>query len=434
VLLIAAGGAAGWAVHRFTAGSSPQEHAEAGEEGAPAVAPGDMNVKVKTAAATAGDLPIVVDAVGIVRAERSASCTISSRAYGRVSEVAVAAGQTLKKGDLIIRFEPDPMRAVVAEKRAAKQLAENQLAEFDKVGRERQIVELTTAVRNASAELRLAEAQVDRLTPLAKEKLVADKAFAEATQAAEKAKQDRDRAAQALAAYETTGAALQRNSLETTRAAAVSALEDAEAVLGAADVHATEEAQVVAINVRRGDRLEAGAPIGSLLCTQARFVVFGVTPAVARLVHANAPATWLDVDGMPMAGAVNRVVAEVNGATGLVDVVVQPDQGGPDTPPGLIVRGEIEIDRKKGAVLVPASAIVRSADHQVVAVVADDVAKIVPVEVLGRHGDVVAVQGAVKAGDRVVIEGAYNLPEGARVAEDADESRASESKPGERGK
>ena len=65
---------------------------------------------------------------------------------------------------------------------------------------------------------------------------------------------------------------------------------------------------------------------------------------------------------------------------------------------------------------MPESALVRSADRTVVVTVdAGDIAHVVPVEVLGRSAGRVAVAGEVHAGDRVIVDGAFNLPDGAHV-------------------
>jgi multidrug efflux pump subunit AcrA (membrane-fusion protein) len=107
-------------------------------------------------------------------------------------------------------------------------------------------------------------------------------------------------------------------------------------------------------------------------------------------------------------------------ASGLVNVVVSPDPGTPPSPPGLIVRGEIETGRLKGVVLVPTRGVVRSEDRQVVVLAgADHAARIVPVKVLGAYGELSGVEGDVKAGDHVIVEGGYNLPAGAHVVETA---------------
>jgi hypothetical protein len=44
-----------------------------------------------------------------------------------------------------------------------------------------------------------------------------------------------------------------------------------------------------------------------------------------------------------------------------------------------------------------------------------DRARITEVKVLGRQGDLVAVAGDVRANERVITAGGYNLPDGAHV-------------------
>jgi multidrug efflux pump subunit AcrA (membrane-fusion protein) len=164
-------------------------------------------------------------------------------------------------------------------------------------------------------------------------------------------------------------------------------------------------------------------------------VAFGVSPALALALREGARATWTDPSGREQSGSLERVIGEVNPATGLMDAIVVSDPGNPDTPPGLIVRGEIEVRRQKDAVLVPSAAVVRAADEQVGAVVTEGKVAIARVQVVGRHGDVAAIDGPVKPGDRVVVEGGYNLPDGARVVEDERESsRPPESRPETNGK
>ena len=89
--------------------------------------------------------------------------------------------------------------------------------------------------------------------------------------------------------------------------------------------------------------------------------------------------------------------------------------------PGLTVRGELELRRLENVLLVPADAIVRSNDEPTVVLdTAEHSAKIVRVKVLGRRDELVAVDGAIQAGDRVITDGGYNLPEGAHVEEAAE--------------
>jgi membrane fusion protein (multidrug efflux system) len=84
---------------------------------------------------------------------------------------------------------------------------------------------------------------------------------------------------------------------------------------------------------------------------------------------------------------------------------------------GLFVRGEIELQRIAGVVLVPESSISRADDKQVVVLARDGKARVVPVEVLGRHGGFAGVRGEIQPGNHVVVDGGYNLPDGAGLLE-----------------
>ena len=66
------------------------------------------------------------------------------------------------------------------------------------------------------------------------------------------------------------------------------------------------------------------------------------------------------------------VQPEVSAQTGLQEVLVTPDEGRPVEPPGLTVRGELEIGSFSGAVLVPERAIVRNEDRTTVVVAGED--------------------------------------------------------------
>ena len=66
-------------------------------------------------------------------------------------------------------------------------------------------------------------------------------------------------------------------------------------------------------------------------------------------------------------------------------------------------------------VLVPESAVVRTHDAQVVVLADAGHARVVPVSVQGRHGGLAAVAGEVREGQRVIVSGGYNLPDGAGI-------------------
>ena len=422
VLLAAAGVGIGWSVRALAFPSAPTSDAKSGdnEDAAPEIAPEDMLVRVTTAAVERGDLPLVVLASGVVRAAPGAERSLSSRASGRVLETFVTRGQLVKQGEILLRFETAPLDASLAQARAALAQADNQLAEFERSGRDRQTVELQAAAKRAASARALADGQLARLVPLHADGLVSDKALAEAEQAAQQARTDQELAERAASAFQSSGSDLQHATLIAARASVESNVREAERVLAEAEVHAVADGQITEFTAQPGEKLEAGAAIGKLLASDGRIVAFSVAASAARRLAIGASATWEDVERIRRSGKLIRVAGEIDPSSGLVEALVAPDPDVPPTPPGFCVRGELELQRLVDVVLVPERAVLRAHDAQVVVVAtADGKAKVESVKLLGRHAGLAAIEGEVRAGDRVIVEGGYNLPDGAHIVDAA---------------
>lgn len=425
-LLAVAGIAIGWSVRAlaFPAAEEGEESRGGDEEAAPAIAPQDMSVRVMTAPVTQGELAIVELAPGIVKAAPAAERSLSSRAGGRVREVFATGGQHVKQGELLLRFETEPLEAALAQARAQLAQSENQLAEFERIGRDRQSIELQSELKRAVSALELGEAQLARLTPLHDEGLVSDRAFAEARQVTEQARSSRQLAERATTAFQTNGSQLQQATLAAAVDAAQANLHEAERILAETELRAPADGQLTAFAARRGERLEAGAAIGKLLVSQQRVISFTLTAKVAAELAPGARATWRDASGVQRSGTLTSLAAEIEPESGTLEALVAPDPEVPESPPGLSVLGELELRRLNGVVLVPERAIVRAHDTQVVVLATPaSTARIVPVKVLGRHDGLAAIEGDVHAGERVIIDGGYNLPDGAHVLEQSGSNR-----------
>jgi RND family efflux transporter MFP subunit len=412
--------AIGWSVRAFVFPSATAESGGDDEEAAPFIAPAQMSVRVTTAQVTTGNLSVVVVAAGMVTAAPDAERTLSSRASGRVEQVFAREGEVVERGRVLVTFESGPLEAASAQARAALAQADSQLAEFDKTGRDRQTSELEAAAARAKSARALADAQLSRMEGLQADGLVSDKALADAKQSAEQARADEKLANAAVSGFETTNAELQHANLVAARAAAEANVRDAERVLSEIQVRAPADGRITSISARAGEKLDAGATLGRMLVTDARIVRFSVAASAAQDVAVGARATWDDAGGTERSGRVVRTGDEVDPASGLVDAFVEPEAGTPISTPGVMVRGEVELHRLENVLLVPERAIVRSKDKQTVVLAnADGAARIVAVKVLGRHAGLAAVEGELHPGDRVILDGAYNLPDGAHVVDAA---------------
>lgn len=104
----------------------------------------------------------IVSAQGYLSPRHSAD--LAFRSGGRVAEVAVSEGQTVKKGDRLVQLQDDELKAGLAQAQAALAAAEAKLAQVVESARPEQIAQAEASVRAGEAGLSAAIAQRDRLT------------------------------------------------------------------------------------------------------------------------------------------------------------------------------------------------------------------------------------------------------------------------------
>ncbi len=425
--LLLAGAAFGWAIPRFLHPAAPQATTEQEEKATGEHEADHAGVKVEAAPAAKGVLITTTIALGRVLADDAAVIGLSSRASGRVIEVGTVAGRDVGKGDLICKIDPAPQLASLVQLRATLEQAENALAEFDAVGKDRERLDLQAAKNRSEVDERVARAQVARLEPLLKDGLIAERELFEAQQEVQRKADERDAATRTLAAFTEKAASFKRAALASSVTSARAAVADAELVLTECTVAAPAAGRITALVPHVGDRIEAGTSLGSILLP-GRLIAFAVpAPQVARIA-VGSTATFGDSGS----GAVVAIGHGVS-AAGMVDVIVVPAPGDPPLRPGLVVRGELESGRIADALLVPEAAILRAEDEQVVVTIQDGHSHRVPVKILGRARGRIAIDGEIAPGTLVIVDGGYNLPDDTAVVAESPESRAAESAPaGER--
>lgn len=416
VFLVAVGTVGGWSLHHLLAGAG--DGAEAAEA---AVSPADMAVQVATAPVAVGAFAVTVEAFGVVRLLPAAAWTITSRAGGQVTAAPVPPGTRVAAGQLLVAFDRAAPTAIVAQMHAEVERAAGELSAFDQVGRATRLADLEVAAARATMTAELADAQAGRLEGLRGDGLVAERTSLEARREAGQRALEREAEQRALAHYRTTGADLARAQLVAALDAAKARLLDAEAILAQTDVKAPAAGVLDELTVRPGDSPAAGAVLGALILDEGRRIELAVAADLVGRVVPGAIVSWHGPEGdqagpSERTGTIEAVASRADPATGMVSVFARSTQASPTLLPGTRVSAEIETEHLARVPLVPDHAVLRSGERQVVVVAgADGLTHSVPVRVRGRHAGVTAVEGALAEGDRVIIDGGYNLPEGARV-------------------
>lgn len=177
---------------------------------------------------------------------------------------------------------------------------------------------------------------------------------------------------------------------------------------------------VTDVAVSPGQRLQAGSPVMSLAHTERLIVRLGVEPDLVPDISTGAPVHLERIfgGGPGLDTHITQVQGVVDPSTRLVDVLVRLQ--GKDAArflPGMQLRGRITT-ADVNTLAVPHSAVLNDDDGDYIFVVRGGTAHRVNVKT-GIRTDLWTgiAGGGVRAGDRVVVEGNYELDDGVPVRE-----------------
>lgn len=328
-------------------------------------------VPVTVAPAAVGRVTATVVATGVVSPAPGAELVVVAPEAGRLAEVPKGEGDTIHRGEVLVRFE-----IPTTDAESAKQRAE--------IARARARIDNARAAQTRAKDL-----------------------FARGV-AARKEVEDADR-----------DVADGEADLATAQAAASSA----EAVAGRSVVHAPFDGLIARRYHNPGDQLEAAAsdPVLRLIDPKRLEVVASVSIADAMRLHVGAPARVVDAaEGTPALEVVSQPAA-VQPGTGTVSVRLSFTSAA-RFPVGTPLQIAIDAESRGSVTLVPVSAIVREGSETSVFVVKDQKAQARPVKMGLDDGMQVEIVEGIQPGEVVITGGQNGLPDGATVSTAAREA------------
>jgi RND family efflux transporter MFP subunit len=331
----------------------------------------DASVLVTTEVPQRGELPDIVVGHGTAGPAIDHAMTLSLPAEGRVMRLFTTAGEGVRAGQPLLQFQ---LSAAAS-----------------------------SALAQATTALSLARTEQARVERLLAQQLATREQKAQADKAAADAKTTLD------ALRRETGA----RELET--------------------LAAPFDGIVTAIVVAQGDRVAAGAPLMTLARNGGMLVTAGLEPRDVRRLSPGQPValTSLADDASRPRGRVSKIDKSLNPKTRLVDVDVAIDD---DVLNGEAFRVDIEIGRI-GGWLLPRNAVLDDDDGPAVFQIKAGKAIRVEVKRVATHEGTTAVDGSIDPTLRIVVEGNYQLSDGALVRErdsvkPADAAEAAKTKKG----
>ena len=332
---------------------------------------------------------VLLNSTGYVVAQRKAA--ISSKATGRLEWLGVAEGSRVKAGDIIARIDA---RDVVAQGQSAQA----------------NVTATRAALEQALAEERDALAQLKRSQDLLAKGFVSASAVDTAKARAEKA---------------TAGVANAR----ATIGAAEASSRNAQVSVDYTVIRAPFDGVILSKSANVGDLVtpfsnaaDSKGAVVSMADMSTLEVEADVAESSLSKIVVGQPAEIL-LDALPdtrFRGRISRIVPTVDRAKATVMTKVKFDAIDPRILPEMSAKvsflsQDITTDQQKPLLAVAADAIVQRDGRAVVFVIRDASAVAVPVTPGKKIGDVTAITGEVKSGDKVVLKPPENFVSGALV-------------------
>jgi membrane fusion protein, multidrug efflux system len=343
----------------------------------PAPQPGRINpyanaMPVVVAPVATGNIDLTLNALGTVTS--LATVTIRSQISGYLINVAYQEGQVVKKGDLLVEIDSRPYE--LALKNAEGALERDQ------------------------AMLQSAELDLKRYQDLAKTNAIP--------------RQQLDQQV-ALVAQDKGNVLSDQAQIETQKLNIVYC-----------HIIAPVNGRVGLRLVDQGNYITPGDATGLVVITQFQpiTVIFPVAednlPQItARLKVAKAlPVTAFDRSGSVKlaTGELRTLDNQIDTTTGTLKLRAEFANQEDTLFPNQFVNIELLVDTLRGVTVMPTAAVQRGAPGTFVYLVnADQTVTVKPVTLGPSHGDMVAIEKGLSPGDRVVIDGADKLRNGARV-------------------
>src|SRR5882672_1885932 len=339
------------------------DNAPAGGQRPPTAAP------VRVAEVVRRDMPVVRRTPGTVIANTIVQVT--ARVQGILDAANFKEGQFVKKGDLLFRIDPRPFEASLAQARAM-------------------LVRDQAQLKNANRDMALYE---------------------HLNQIGAVSTQQRDTSASNVEV------------LNATLAADEAPINIAQLNLGYTQIRSPVDGKTGPLLVQPGNMIAANSttPLVTIAEIQPVKISFNLPQADLQLILARERTNGLtaivdsnDAAGMPLSAPVDFTSNAVNNQSGTIELRATFDNKDLSFLPGQLVNVTVELNKIPNALVVPTDAVNDGPDGTYVYVVANSKAVQHNVRIVFDDSKNVAIEGDVKPGDSVIVEGQLRVdPNGA---------------------
>src|SRR5215813_11761980 len=385
------------------------------KEKAPAAAPAPANVEVAQVAVQ--NVPIYSEWIGTL--DGMVNAEIRGQAPGYLLRQNYKEGSFVRKGQLLFEIDPRPFQAALDQAKGDLARAQAQLAQANS-----QLLQSQAQLAQAEANQVKAQLDVDRYTPLAKEKAITDQELDNAVQA--------NIAAKAQVKASNAGVETAKSAILAANAAVEAAkatVKTAELNLSFTKITSPIDGVAGIAQAQVGNLIQPNNPNSGSLTTvstldpikayftlsEQEYLNYARRNSIQSKWGAGAKGLELELvlaDGSayPQKGkffVADRQVDQKTGSIKLAGIFPNP---GNTLRPGQYARVRAITSMKESALLVPQRAVTElQGSYRVAVVGADNKVNIRPVKVGPRVGSMWVIEDGLKPDERVVAEGTQKV-------------------------
>ncbi len=385
-------------------------------------------VTVQVAKAERSEIQQVIRAEAILYPKSEAA--ITPKVTAPVKEFYVNRGSRVHKGELLAVLENRDLAGAATENKGAYEQAQ---ADYGITTASALPEEWKKAEDDLKTTKEAYEAQqkvYDSRKMLYQQGAMARKELDAAAVALVQAKSQYQLAQQHVQALEKSG---KQNQLQAAKGQLTSAqgkYESAQAQLSYTDIRSPIDGVVTDRPLYAGETPAPGTPLLTVMDTSSIIAKAHIPQEQAAALKIGDAATILAPGDVKAGGKVSLISPALDPNSTTVEIWIEAPNPEGTLRPGTTVRIEAIAQTVKDAVVVPASAVVKTADGSpAVMVVRDNTAHQVGVDTGIHEGDRVQITKGLNSGEEVIVSGAYALPDNTKV-KIAEAAAAENAKPG----
>ncbi len=376
-----------------------------------------------------GEIARIIQFTGSIEAD--ARVQLFPKITATINMMRVDLGDKVKKGEVLALLDAKELRAQLSQAQAALEVMRANWTQMEKGARPEEISQAEDLVKKATANLKEAESNYNRLKDIYDKGTISEKEFESTEIAYTVAKADLNSARERLNMLKAGATQEDREALKAQIRQAEAAVDLATIRLSYARITAPFKGTISERFFEPGDLATPARPLFTVVRMDSVKLIISFQGDLMQAITAGIPAR-IHVDAYPgeeFLGKIDKVSPTLNSESRMFSAEIRIDNADHRLRPGMFATVTFSIDPHPNALLVPKEALlyreeaITSAEtgkqgisqHHYLFVIEGNTAHMREVQLGHESEGILEIRSGVKAGERVVTRGLHQLKDGDKV-------------------